>query len=52
MIGCKTWKQKTQENETKTAKITGGTLESNTDKYILLGLILLLIIDCFGNLSY
>ena len=34
-------------------KITGGGFEINVcDKYILLGLVLLFIIDYFGNLSY
>tara|TARA_B100001564_G_scaffold356239_2_gene370008 strand:+ start:415 stop:894 length:480 start_codon:yes stop_codon:yes gene_type:complete len=34
-------------------KITGGGFEINIcDKYILLGLVLLFIIDYFGNLSY
>ena len=38
--------------DNKKNTITGGSIQNITNNYILLGLILLFIVDYFGNLSY
>jgi len=38
--------------KTQLLKLNGGNSQSDTNNYILLGLVLLFIIDVFGNLSY
>lgn len=52
----KIYKMKDKKNKllekTQQLKITGGNSQTDTNNYILLGLILLFIIDVFGNLSY
>jgi hypothetical protein len=52
----KIYKMKDKKNKliekTQLLKLNGGNSQSDTNNYILLGLVLLFIIDVFGNLSY
>lgn len=52
----KIYKMKDKKNKllekTQLLKLTGGNSKSDQNNYILLGLVLLFIIDVFGNLSY